>query len=520
MSGIRMARAVRRGVAMGAVLALVVPAMAAASPAAPQPGSPGIGDPYYPKYGNGGYDVSHYKIAIDYDPATGLLTGTTTITAEATQALSSFDLDFLLRATSVTVNGQAAKTSQYVVDTPAHNYGGELVVTPKKAIAKNSALNIRVEYAGVPAQTMVGGFSPWFPTPTGAVIADEAEASAWWFPANDHPLDKATYDVSTTVPSGLQVLGNGQLVSQVNRQGATTWRWRENKPMATYLAFVAIGKYTVTTGTTAGGIPYTNAIAQQDVPPAAAGDIARIPEVLDWLTRQWGPYPFDSAGGVVPDLAFGYALETQTRPVYATDFWQDGSDIYVVVHENAHQWFGDSVSVHHWQDIWLNEGFAGFSEWLWSEQHGDGTAQQIFESTYASHPADDAFWQIRVSDPSAAHLFADPVYDRGAMTLQALRNRIGDAAFFQLMRDWARDHRYGNATTAQFEALAERLSGQDLRDFFNVWLVSADKPAPTAENGFPPAAQAAAKAGARVPVPASLPKIERVERALAAAGRG
>lgn len=502
-------RLARRGLAAGAVLALIAPAVAAS--AAPSPGSDGAGDPYYPRYGDGGYDVSHYQIAIDYDPATGVLTGDTTVTARATQDLSRFDLDFLLPVTATTVNGRPATTTEYAYNTPARNYGGELVVTPAHAVRRGTELVIRVRYQGKPADTLVGGFSPWFPTATGAVIADEAEASAWWFPANDYPTDKATYDVSTTVPSGVQAIGNGRLAGTSSRAGKTTYHWREDRPMATYLAFVAIGKYTVKTGRTSAGIPYTTAVAQQDVPPAAVGDIARTPEVIDWETKQYGPYPFEATGGVVPDLAFGYALETQTRPTYASNFWDAGSDIYVVVHENAHQWFGDSVSVQQWKDIWLNEGFASFTEWLWSEQHGDGSAQSLFDSTYAKYPADDPFWTVKVGDPGTAHIFDDPIYERGPMVLQALRNRIGNPTFFSLLRLWAIVHRYGNASIPQFESLAELLSGQDLGTFFQNWLYVPAKPAPTAENGFPTGSAAAASA------PRSLSQIERVQHALQAA---
>ncbi|MGH3411959.1 MAG: M1 family metallopeptidase [Marmoricola sp.] len=502
--------------------ALLVPVTAQATSFGP--GSPGIGDPYYPTYGNGGYDVSHYAIHDAYDPGTGRLTGRTVITARATQGLSRFDLDFLLPVRSVSVNGRAASgIRQYKVHTPKTSYGGELVVTPKKKIRSGDRMRIVVRYAGKPGSTTVGGFSPWYTTPTGAVVADEAEASDWWFPANDHPLDKASYDVSLTVPRGLKAISNGRQVATVQHPArqATTFRWQERRPMATYLAFAAIGDYDVHRSTTAGGLPVVEAYENGGSSTRAAmdrarSDVSRTAGVVDWLSRQWGPYPFGAVGGVVPAKDMGYALETQTRPTYGLDFWEGGgSSIYVVVHENAHQWFGDSVSVHHWRNIWLNEGFAGFSEWLWSEKHGDGSAQSIFDATYAAHPADDPFWTIPVANPSPAHLFADPVYDRGAMTLQALRNRIGDPAFFQLMRDWAAGHRYGNGTTGQFTRLAERISGQDLGAFFRAWLHAKTKPAPTAQNGFPQAGAAALRP-ATAPTPASLPEIRRVTAYLSA----
>ncbi|GMA85458.1 hypothetical protein GCM10025868_07080 [Angustibacter aerolatus] len=195
----------------------------------------------------------------------------------------------------------------------------------------------------------------------------------------------------------------------------------------------------------------------------AKADLKQTPAVLTWLSKQWGRYPFDAIGGVAPAAAFGFALENQTRPVYTRDFWSEGSNIYVIVHEQAHQWFGDSVSVDRWRDIWLNEGFASFSEWLYSEQHGDGTAQQIFDATYAVHPSSDPFWRLAVGDPGKGHEFDAAVYDRGAMTLQALRNRIGDKAFTTVMRTWAKDRRYGNGRVSQFKALAEQVSHQQAR---------------------------------------------------------
>ena len=480
-------------------------------------GRPGIGDSLYPTYGNGGYDVQHYAIGIGYDPATRRLTGTTTVTATATKALTRFDLDLVLTARSVSVNGQPATFAQSTTTTPARNYGGELVVRPKVAVDKGSTMTVVVTYDGSPSTRLVSGFTPWVTTTTGAVALGEPESAAWWFPSNDHPRDKATYDISVTVPSALTAIANGVLVGQSTSGGATTWHWREASPMATYLAFAAIGQYTLTTGTAAGR-PFYTAVATQvgKYGVAAKADLARTPEVVAWESTVFGPYPFDAVGGVVPDGDFGYALETQSKPVYDRVFWRGGSAMYVVVHENAHQWFGDTVSVNQWKDIWLNEGFATYAEWLWSEHQGQGTAQAVFDATY-SRAAADLFWTVPIGNPTIPQTFGSAVYDRGAMTLNALRVRLGDPAFFALLKDWVSQRQGGTASTAQFIALAEAESGLDLTSFFQAWLFSPTKPAVSADNGFPPGfAGFAAGAGGGASSPASLPAIVAVTAALSA----
>ncbi|MEO7060161.1 MAG: M1 family peptidase, partial [Lapillicoccus sp.] len=289
-------------VAVG-VLSLVVATAASATPA---PGASGIGDPYYPLYGNGGYDVSHYDVSVAYSPGSDRLSGTTTITATATQDLSAFDLDLALRASSVTVDGRPARFQQ-----GPH----ELVVTPARAVRSGRPLTVVVRYAGIPSQTSVDGFDPWVRTADGAVAVGEPEIAAWWFPSNDHPRDKATFDITVTVPHGVEALSNGILRSKTTSVATDTWSWRESSPMATYLAFMAVGQFDVRSGTSASGLPWVTAVASNGGREGrfAAADLARTPEIIDWHTRQWGPYPFDVTGGVAPAADFGFALENQTR---------------------------------------------------------------------------------------------------------------------------------------------------------------------------------------------------------------
>ncbi|MER8013805.1 M1 family metallopeptidase [Streptomyces griseoluteus] len=475
-----------------ASLLLAIPASAASS----VPGAPGIGDPYYPKYGNGGYDVSHYDLRLQYQPKTDELQGTATILARTTQDLSSFDLDFLLDVSEVRVNGTKA----------AFTTSGEheLVVTPKTPLAKGTQVTVVVRYSGVPSTKSAYGFSTWHRTPDGAVAADEPEAAWWWFPSNDHPSDKATYDVSVAVPDGTQAISNGTLASTTSKLGWTRYNWRQDKPQATYLATLALGRFDITTSTSEGGVPVVNAYSKDlgANDGAARASVERTGELVDWLSGYFGPYPFSSAGGYVPNTTTGYALETQTRVYYSQKQFAAGSNTSVVVHELAHQWYGDDVSLKGWKDIWINEGFARYAQWLWSEHEGEGTTRELADYVYAAHPADDPFWTVKPGDPGPDAQFDIAVYDRGALAVQALREEIGDDAFFAVLKGWPKEHAYGNASVADFQKYAEQVSGKPLAALFDTWLFQPSKPA--ARNADSSARSLAAKAAQ----PKSWKKIE------------
>ena len=167
--------------------------------------------------------------------------------------------------------------------------------------------------------------------------------------------------------------------------------------------------------------------------------------------------------------------------MYSKYFWNPGgppgNGDAVVVHELAHQWFGDDLALGRWQDIWLNEGFATYAEWLWVEHEGQGTPREIFEALHGGIPADNPFWSLVIGDPGADHLLDNPVYVRGAMTLQALRDEVGDEDFWRIIRTWAAEHSGDNVTTPEFVALAERVAGRELDDLFATWLFTPGKPA-------------------------------------------
>jgi aminopeptidase N len=448
-------------VLVGATLAVPGPASAADKFVA---GSPGLGDPFFPLAGNGGYDVTNYSLQLSYDPGTRRLVGSATVSATATQNLSRFDLDLRgFDVSRLTVNGRGASFSRD---------GQELVITPHAGIRAGQSFTVAVDYAGVPEVITDpdGSIEGWVPTDDGAFVVGEPQGSPGWYPVNDNPRDKATFDFAVTVPAGLTAVANGVLVSQSSTGGKSTFVWRESLPMAPYLATATLGRFDVTQYRLATGLPVYIAV---DPTLSSASVLKKLPDIVEFYTSIYGPYPFDAVGAIVDDAKnVGYSLETQTKPVF-----DRVPDEATLAHELSHMWYGDSVTLTEWPDIWLHEGFATWSEWIWSEHEGHKSAPQWFQTLYNTPAQDTAFWTPPPGDPGTpAFLFNGTIYNRGALTLQALREKVGDSTFFRILRDWATNNRYGNVTTAEFIALAERHSGRDLTDFFRVWLYQPEKP--------------------------------------------
>ncbi|MFD1936424.1 M1 family metallopeptidase [Nonomuraea mangrovi] len=456
----------KRLLALTTAIAIALPFTPAAADSPDSPGSQGAGDPYFPLQGNGGYDARHYDLTLDYDPGTRVLKGTATISARSTQALSRFNLDLskTLTVASVTVDGTAARFT---------HEGDELAVSPASAIAAGKPFTVAVAYAGKPTHIVDpdGSKEGWIRTPDGVFNANEPEGAKSWYPGNHHLTDKAGYRFTVTVPSDRVAVANGSLVSQNTAMGRTTYVWVAKEPMASYLTTVSIGDFTLT-DTTVGGLRTIVAVDPEHA--AAAKNLAqRHGPVLAYFSGLFGPYPFSTTGAIVDNApGVGYALESQTRPIYPKV-----PDEVLLSHELAHQWFGDAVTPERWKDIWLNEGFATYAEWMWADKRGATPLSTAFSRAYA-RTADDRFWQIPPADPgNAKQLFKDAVYVRGAMTLHVLRKEVGDKAFFTILRTWVADHKYGNASTADFVALSKKISGKPLDALFDAWLVKPGKPA-------------------------------------------
>ncbi|RYC12847.1 M1 family metallopeptidase [Nocardioides zhouii] len=443
--------------------------------AAPVDGASGIGDPYWPLDGNGGIDVASYDIRNSYAFEDKRLSGRTTVELTATSDLRSFSLDFLLDVSKVTVDGVRADH----VRTDGH----ELRITPAQPLAAGTDHTVVVTYADHPASYSYAGENNWLASKREVVTMNEPHMAPWWFPSNDHPQDKAIVDVRIRVPHGREVISNGELKRRTVGKKSTTWHWRADEPMVPYLAFFAAGDFTIARGVHQ-GLPWLVAVSQglsADDEAASMRLMRKTPKVVAALEKDLGDYPFSVVGGLTTSLGVGFALENQTRPTYPA---VGGSYTSLVVHELAHQWFGDDVAVQQWRDIWLNEGFATFMEWRWSERHAGRSGERILADYYQNVGPESDFWTVDVADPGAAKVFDSAVYGRGAMTLQALRNRVGDRDFWRILRTWLREQDGGNGATEEFEELATRVSGEDLGSFFTAWLHTPSKPARTADNGL------------------------------------
>lgn len=456
-------------VGAGLVLAMsltTTPALVAAPVGAPT-GSDGIGDSYFPLDGNGGYDVRSYSVHNRYRFGTRSLSGWTTIRLVPDQELHAFNLDFLLPVREVLVAGRRAG-----FDRPRRH---ELRVRPDRALAPGRAVSVRVSYAGRPGDFAYAGERNWLASDTEVVAMNEPHMAPWWFPSNDHPSDRARVDVRITVPRGRQVVSNGLLQGKRPRGRLVTWHWRSRQTMTTYNAFFAAGSFALERGRT-DGVPWVIAASRGIDEGAALRWLRRSGRVTSWLAEEIGDYPFDATGGLVFALPQPFALENQTRPTYPQ---VAVGQTWLLVHELAHQWFGNSVAIRGWRDIWLNEGFATYFERRWTETHGGTSVDRWLRSRYdAGGPPGP------VDDPGVHRLWSDAVYVRGGMALAALRNVIGDATFTDLLRSWAESKRLGNAASSEFEALASHLSGRDLGPFFDAWLRESGPPEDTEANGL------------------------------------
>ena len=428
------------------------------------PGSVGLGDPLYPTLGNGGYDVSHYAIKLNVDVQQNSISGSASIEAKATQALSSFNLDFRgLTVLGVNVDDEPAEFSR-------GDY--EMTVTPVNWIPDGSPFEVVVEYEGNPVADIFPGtdfIGGWVKYDTGIYAAGEPWGSSTWYPVNEHPSDKATYSFEITVPDPYEVAASGDLVEVLDTGNTETYRWESSHEMASYLATLVISMFDELNAESEDGIPITDYI-EESVDESARSYLSTQGQIIDYFSDVFGPYPFDSTGAIVIDTRF-LALETQPRPLYGVRMFHYLGE-RVVAHELAHQWFGNWISPATWEDMWLNEGFATYAEWLWKEHKAGADLSDEFWETvwYPDYPPP--------GKPEASDPFASTVYVRGAMTLAALRHEIGDDAFFRLLPEYVARFGGGNASTAEFIGLAEEIAGRDLGELFDAWLYAEKTPPP------------------------------------------
>ncbi|MGB3013645.1 MAG: M1 family metallopeptidase [Candidatus Nanopelagicales bacterium] len=521
--------ALRSGVIVvtAALMVATVPASASALASSDGKGKPTVGkrtlgDPLFPQIGNGGYDVDHYRIYLNYDPTDNVFkSAKTTIRATADRKLKRFSLDFQdLDVSSVKVDGRPARFKQVdatpvLSSNPVVTQPMKLVVTPRPSSRPKAGRNftVKVKYSGTPKaitdadESVEGWIRACYPlaepqTCDGSFVVNEPIGAQSWFPSNNYPSDKATFRTLIRVPKGKTALGIGENIgNKKHRDGTVTWRWLEDAPTATYLTTATVGDFKYVVGSmreksTGRSLPVYNAVdssATAEQADAVQASLDQAPGQLNFLSRLYGPYPFDSTGAVADRAAgVGYALEVQGKPHYAGNYRTGDPSINVgtQLHELAHQWFGNRVTLQTWADIWFNEGWANWSTWYWSAKKSDGKdPAALFDDLYASTPAED--WEIAPAilggDPSNLFEFF-PTYQRGAMTLQGYREIVGDAKFFGLSRKLGKRYAYSNINTAQFIRQAKKASGLKgakralLDDYFEQWLYGETKPTILPEN--------------------------------------
>ena len=422
-------------------------------------------EPFFPRAGNVGYDALLYSVNLAFEPRSGRIEATTMIEALAEQRLSRFSLDLHgLTVSAVEVNGEPAR----------FNRGRDkLKVRPRTPIPAATGFRVTVHYRGKPRTVTDpdGGREGWIPTDDGAFAVGEPLGTAAWLPCNNVPADKAAFQIALTVPSRLTAVSNGRLLQVTHDRGRSTYTWREPGPMSPYLALVDIGRGKLRTGVVAGRPAWTLIDPRQE--EASLPILAKLGEVIRFEERIFGRYPFETVGSAVdfePDL--GYALETQSRPIYAFV-----PDLTTVVHETAHQWFGNSVGLQRWPNIWLNEGFATWTQWYYAEKHGGRSAREIFRALYRVPASEKDLWEPPSGHPgSAKHLFSTSTYVRGAMALEALRIKVGTRPMLRVLRRWTINRAYTSVNIEQFIAHAEQVTGEDLGPFFQRWLFQRGKP--------------------------------------------
>lgn len=434
-------------------------------------------DDYLPQNGNRGYRVSRYELELTYKVASNRLTGRAAITAVTTAVQPRFALDLsqALTVTKVFVNG--TKAAKYV------HQRGKLTITPQQRIPAGGALSLVVQYGGTPRPVRgPWGEVGWEELTEGALVASQPNGAASWFPCDDHPSSKASYRISITTDTPYYALANGTLLRKQTKASQTTWVYEQVEPMSSYLATIQIGAYQKhRIGAAQAAVPM-----QAVVPPRLRTnfehDFARQPQMMELFTERFGPYPFQGYTVVVTDDELEIPIEAQGISIFGANHCDGrrGAE-RLVAHELAHQWFGNSLTIRQWRDIWLHEGFACYAEWIWSEAAGGPTADQLARGVrhnLARQPQD-----IVVGDPGPQRMFDDRVYKRGALTLHALRLELGSTAFFDLLREWTIRYRHGSVTTEEFTDLAGHYSPVPLRPLWDSWLNAEPLPQlPPAQN--------------------------------------
>ena len=424
-----------------------------------------MGDSFYPLLGNGGYDVLHYHIDLDVEPSENTIDAVTTFTAVATGDLDKFNLDFLgLKVSVVTVDG---------VDAEFSRNGQEMTIQPVEPVSSGAQFTVAVSYSGTPQPVDDPGVPflalGWHAMNGVIYTVSQPSGAMTWYPNNNHPTDKATFTFQITVPDGVTAAATGLLSDETSVDGSTTTTWQMDDPMATYLAAVYIGDFERHEQRLDDGLLIRDYIPRGS-DASILEQLAVAPEAIRFFEEILGPYPFDAYGTIVMPFPLGFALENQTLSIHGPNTIYP----YVIAHEVAHQWIGNSTTVADWSDIWLHEGFAHYLGTMFRAEL-EGLPVDNYMASQYRELAQDKTWPP--GDIEVHQLFhVQTVYLRGAQTLHALRTLVGDEVFFDILRTHYDQTAGSNASTEGFLGIVGDLAGASAVSLVESWLYDPEMP--------------------------------------------
>ncbi len=418
------------------------------------------------------FDVTRYFLDLNFDEQEETVSGAVEITA--TSLVNGLQHVVLDLQSNMTVN----VVTQGLPFLAFTRVGNTVDITLKAPVNAGQSFTIKVVYEGSPLMTGFGalGWNKYSTTGDGQMVwsLSEPEGARFWWPCKDRPDDKAQVEEWWTVKSSWIATGNGVLAGvDTMPNGKKRYRWASTNPLTTYLVSVAATNYQTFSHTytplAGGSMPVDYYVYPEDFSDAQVSFSATV-SMIEFYAQLFGEYPFVDDKYGMSSFPFGGAMEHTTNTSYGYPLI-NGAHTYdfVVAHELAHQWWGDSISPETWPNIWLNEGFATYSEALWFEHLGGS-------SSYASYM--NGLYSSSFSGPvyDPFDLFSSTVYDKGAWVLHMLRGVMGDTAFFQGMRNWYTARKDGTGNTAQFQANMEALHGGTLDWFFAEWVYLANSP--------------------------------------------
>lgn len=424
-------------------------------------------DPYLPGHGDVRYRVTHYDLTLDYRLATNRLDAVATLHVTALQVTDVLRFDLSgLHVAKVKVNQTKPKKVTHK--------DRALVVKLAQPLLAGASATVEIAYSGKPGPVAgVHGSAGWEELTDGVLVASQPYGAPSWFPCNDRADHKATFTISVAADPDYTVVATGRPTGTVLRGGRRVWTFHEDEPTAPYLVSLVIGRLVEQPLPGAG--ERVLVVRPRLLPSVSASPVGLLPQMLGTLEEWFGPYPFARFTAVVVDEDLEIPLEAQAMASFGTNHLDNGwENERLVVHELAHQWFGNSVTATLLKDIWLHEGFACYTEWLWSERRSLGTADQRAAHHWGVLAREEQ--PTPLSDPGMRNMFDDWIYKRGALTLHALRAAVGDDAFFAICRSWTATHAGGVATTEDFRTLAAQHTTADLQPVFDAWLDATDLP--------------------------------------------